>query len=197
MSFEIELLSARQSRRIPVRGERTTIGKAAENDISLPDDPAVSRLHAVLEQFPAGWCLTDVGSSNGTWLNGERVFTARRLRHGDEIQIGHTRLLVRDPTAAAHELTDSVAAPPTITARARDVLVSLCRPLLARDTSTEPASTGAIANELVITQAAVKQHLSNLYDKFAIPVDDSNRRVRLANEALRSGSVAIGDLRAG
>ena len=46
-------------------------------------------------------------------------------------------------------------------------------PLLARDMFTEPASTRAIADELVITQAAVKQHLANLYDKFG---DRARRR---------------------
>ena len=49
------------------------------------------------------------------------------------------------------------------------MLVALCRPLLARDMFTEPAPTRSIAEELVITQAAVKQHLANLYDKFGVP----------------------------
>ena len=77
------------------------------------------------------------------------------------------------------------------------MLVALCRPLLARDMFTEPASTQAIADELVITQAAVKQHLANLYDKFEVSANDSTRRVQLANEALRRGAVTIGDLRDG
>ena len=61
---------------------------------------------------------------------------------------------------------------------------------------TEPASTRAIADELVITQAAVKQHLANLYDKFGVPAGDSHRRARLANEALRRGAVSLTQLRA-
>jgi DNA-binding NarL/FixJ family response regulator len=61
---------------------------------------------------------------------------------------------------------------------------------------TEPAPTRAVAEELVITQAAVKQHLANLYDKFGIAPDDSNRRARLANEALRRGAVSLAELRA-
>jgi DNA-binding NarL/FixJ family response regulator len=75
------------------------------------------------------------------------------------------------------------------------VLVALCRPLLDRDMFTEPASTRAIADELVITQAAVKQHLANLYDKFGIQAGDSHRRARLANEALRRGAVSMTQLR--
>ena len=75
------------------------------------------------------------------------------------------------------------------------MLLALCRPLLDRDMFTEPASTRAIADELVITQAAVKQHLANLYDKFGVPPSDSNRRARLANDALRRGAVSLTQLR--
>ena len=74
------------------------------------------------------------------------------------------------------------------------MLVALCRPLLARDMFTEPASTRAIAEELVITQAAVKQHLANLYDKFGVAAGDDHRRARLANEALRRGAVSLSEL---
>jgi DNA-binding CsgD family transcriptional regulator len=49
---------------------------------------------------------------------------------------------------------------------------------------------------LVITQAAVKQHLANLYDKFGVAATDANRRARLANEALRRGAVSLTELRA-
>ena len=47
---------------------------------------------------------------------------------------------------------------------------------------------------LYVTEAAVKQHLQNLYDKFSIPTE-GDRRVRLANEALRRGAVTIAQLR--
>src|ERR671916_433612 len=113
-----------------------------------------SHLHAVLERFPAGWCVTDLGSSNGTWVNGERIWSARALRHGDEIRVGQTRLIFRDPLAAGGSVTEAEVAPPALTARERDVLIALCRPLLDRDMFTEAASTRAIAEELVITQPA-------------------------------------------
>jgi DNA-binding NarL/FixJ family response regulator len=76
------------------------------------------------------------------------------------------------------------------------VLLALCRPLLNRDMFTEPASIRAIADELVITQAAVKQHLANLYDKFGVAAGESHRRARLANDALRRGAVSLSQLRA-
>ena len=195
MSAQIEVISGVRSRRVELAADRSTVGKARENDIAVDDDATASGLHAVLERFAAGWTVTDLGSSNGTWVNGERIWASRRLRNGDEIRIGHTRLVFRDPLTAAGAVTEVEQAPPVLTARERDVLVALCRPLLARDIFTEPASTRAIAGELVITQAAVKQHLVNLYEKFGIASGDDHRRAALANEALRRGSVSLMDLR--
>jgi pSer/pThr/pTyr-binding forkhead associated (FHA) protein len=183
-----------RSRRVSLEANRTTIGNAPENDISLAEDATASHLHAMLEPFQAGWCITDLGSSNGTWVNGERIWSSRRLRHGDEIRIGHTRLIFRDPAHPASRQTEAETGPPMLTARERDVLVALCRPLLDRDMFTEPASTRTIAEELLITQTAVKQHLANLYDKFGVAGGDAHRRARLANEALRRGALTLTEL---
>jgi pSer/pThr/pTyr-binding forkhead associated (FHA) protein len=192
---QIEVITGVRSWRLQLTAERSTVGKADENDIALADDATASHLHAVLERFAAGWCVTDLGSSNGTWVNGERIWSSQRLRDGDEIRIGQTRLIFRDPLTAAGAATEAEQGAPVLTPRERDALVALCRPLLARDMFTEPASTRAIAEELVITQAAVKQHLANLYDKFGIPSDEVHRRARLANEALRRGAVSLTELR--
>jgi predicted component of type VI protein secretion system len=195
MGPQVEVMFGVHSWRFMLQSDRTTIGKSAENDIPLAEDPTASHLHAVLERFPAAWCVTDLGSSNGTWVNGERIWSSRRLRHGDEIRLGQTRLVFRDAVSAGGAQTEVEDAPPSLTARERDVLVALCRPLLDRDMFTEPAPTRVIAEELVITQAAVKQHLVNLYDKFGVAATDSNRRSRLANEALRRGAVSLTELR--
>ena len=126
-----------QSWRFELQSERTTVGKAPENDIVLVDDPTASHLHAMLERFPAGWCVTDLGSSNGTWVNGERIWASRHLRHGDEIRLGQTRLIFRDPLSAGGAQTEAEDASPSLTVRERDVLLALCRPLLDRDMFTE------------------------------------------------------------
>ena len=63
------------------------------------------------------------------------------------------------------------------------MLAVLCRPLLDRDLFTEPASIREIAAELVVSEAAVKQHLANLYAKFDVGEGSTHRRSRLANEA--------------
>ena len=195
MQPQVEVMEGVSSWRFTLEADRTTVGKAAENDVALEHDPTASHLHAMFERFPAGWCVTDLGSSNGTWVNGERIWASHRLRHGDEIRVGQTRLIFRDPLSASGPQTEAEDAPPALTTRERDVLVALCKPLLERDMFTEPASTHAIAEELVITQAAVKQHLANLFDKFGIQAGDSHRRARLANEVLRRGAVSLTELR--
>ena len=66
---------------------------------------------------------------------------------------------------------------------------------LDEDLFTEPATLKEVAAELVVSEAAVKQHLANLYTKFDIGVDRTHRRTRLANEAIQRGAVTIADLR--
>jgi len=70
------------------------------------------------------------------------------------------------------------------------VLAALCRPAFNSDVFSEPASVRQIAEALVVTEAAIKQHLMHLYDKFAIGETGERRRVGLAREALRLGLVA-------
>lgn len=71
---------------------RVIIGRG-QVDVSIPDRK-ISRRHASLEVYGAACVLLkDLGSTNGTWVNGERVHTAE-LQDGDEIRIGETVLSV-------------------------------------------------------------------------------------------------------
>src|SRR5438270_10255557 len=77
---------------------RQTIGRRGSNDIALPWDDQVSRVHAELERIGDCWAVADDGlSTNGTFLNGSRVGARRRPRDGDCIRVGSSVLLVRDP----------------------------------------------------------------------------------------------------
>lgn len=180
---------------VDLEGDRVTVGKAHTCDVAIPWDPAVSRLHAALERYGEGaWAMKDLGSRNGTFVNGERVTQERVLRPGDEVRVGETRLVFRterrfeDPTTAATE------GPPALTARQRDVLVELCRPMLRGEVFREPATAREIADVLYVSEDAVKQHLRNLYQKFGIHEGERRRRVTLANEAIRRGAVGPADL---
>jgi DNA-binding NarL/FixJ family response regulator len=65
--------------------------------------------------------------------------------------------------------------------------------MFSGDVFRQPATTRQIATELVVTEAAVKQHLSRLYDKFGID-EQEGRRARLANEAIRRGAVSTAEI---
>lgn len=82
----------------------------------------------------------------------------------------------------------------SITPRERDVLVALCRPAATHELFVEPASVREMAQTLAVTEAAVKQHLLNLYEKFGICEGDERRRVTLAREALRTGVIDLTEL---
>jgi DNA-binding CsgD family transcriptional regulator len=174
---------------------RLTLGTDAANDLVLPADPTLSRLHAVLERYGAGWCVRDLDSRNGTFVNGQRVWRERPLHPGDELRVGATRLVYRSEEPSGGKATQASEPPPELTRREREVLLVLCRTVLAGEAFTEPASIREIAEVLVVSEAAVKQHLGHLYDKFGIHDGGERRRVRLANEALRRGAVTITALR--
>ena len=75
----------------PVRGRSITIGRHEDNTIVL-DNPRVSSYHARIDKTGSDYVLTDLQSTNGTFMNNENV-VSRRLQHGDRIRIGEHLLL--------------------------------------------------------------------------------------------------------
>jgi diguanylate cyclase (GGDEF)-like protein len=69
-------------------GEVLEIGRSPELRVSLPDVPSVSRLHARLAHCEEAVTLEDLGSTNGTYVNGRMVLGPERLRSGDRFQVG-------------------------------------------------------------------------------------------------------------
>jgi hypothetical protein len=190
----LDIQTRRDSRRFVLEQQVIAIGRSDANAIMLPDDPSVSRAHALLERLPAGWAIRDLGSRNGTSVNGKRIWSDRVLHPGDRIEIGSARLVFGRAPSGPADHTVGPDRPPELTRRERDILIELCRPAIAGDVFTEPASIRDIAGTLFITEAAVKQHLSHLYDKFGVTGEGERRRTRLANEAVRRGAIAIADL---
>ena len=174
---------------IPLRGDVTTVGRGRSVDVHLAD-PSVSRLHAeIICRGPYAY-VTDLGlSRNGTRVNG-RLVARRVLEDGDVLTFGSARCrvfgLMTEELAAEVELRRPAA--PELTRRELDVVTSLCRPALSDEAFVAPATAREIAADLVVTEAAVKQHLLRLYQKFRIP-EGANRRVRLANEVVALGMV--------
>ncbi len=78
-------------------GEEMVLGRANEADISIPDT-SVSRKHVRFRRLPEGWAVEDLGSGNGTLLNGVAVAEESPLRNGDTLVVGDTELSFSDPS---------------------------------------------------------------------------------------------------
>jgi hypothetical protein len=69
-----------------------TFGRAAGCTVSVPDDTYMSQVHARVYMDDGDVFVEDLDSTNGTFINGERVHGTRQLFHGDKLQVGHTVL---------------------------------------------------------------------------------------------------------
>jgi len=76
------------------------IGRTEGNEIVNPDS-RISRRHAVIQRQGQRFVLVDLGSTNGTFLNDIRIFTARKLKHGDFILVGSLRYVFHQPSLTA------------------------------------------------------------------------------------------------
>jgi serine phosphatase RsbU (regulator of sigma subunit) len=119
-------------------GDAVVIGRTGKADIAI-DDHSVSRRHARLFRDGAAWFIEDLGSRNGTLLNGKALSDPAEARPGDTIRIGDTQLRVRSVGKAEREF----ASPPPITdAPADNAYFSVLRPV-AELIQTTDADVGA------------------------------------------------------
>jgi len=189
----------RRQRLLRLDGVRLSVGRSDTNDVALPWDTEVSRLHAELECIAGEWTVVDDGlSRNGTYVNGTRISGRVRLRDGDVVRVGRTILGYRRPDAdetAEHTVVaGEPVTPATLSPTQRSVLMALARPYKHGDFATPPTNQ-AIADELHLSVDAVKAHLRALFQRFGIEhLPQNQKRSRLVAEALQSGVIASRDL---
>ena len=110
-------------RKIPLRVGRLTLGRSSENDLSYPDDQALSRRHLIFD-FDGQICwVEDLKTTNGSQLNGSRLTGRQRLEENDAVSAGSLSLTFGALTATApdvsfvpDELSDSQGFQPRISA---------------------------------------------------------------------------------
>ena len=178
--------------------QRATIGRQDACDVAVPEDPSVSRVHAVLERIGDEWTLVDDGSSrNGSFVNGQRVHGRQLLRDGDVVRVGDTRLVFRAVRDRATAETAPASSPQIeVSAAQRRVLIALCRPFAGSGFAPLP-SNGEIAEELFLSAETVKSHLHALFHVFGLDdVPPQQKRAQLAAAALERGVVTLPDLTA-
>ena len=110
-------------RKIPLRVGRLTLGRSSENDLSYPDDQALSRRHLIFD-FDGQICwIEDLKTTNGSQLNGSRLAGRQRLEENDAVSAGSLSLTFGtltetepDVTFVPDELSDSQGFEPRLAA---------------------------------------------------------------------------------
>jgi len=174
---------------------RLTIGRAEGCDLYLSWDHEVSRLHAQLEHIGTDWVLVDDGlSRNGTYLNGERMMGRRRLRDGDVVLVGASRISYcahRSTPSPDTRIAQNVVTTYSLSPTQRQVITALCRPYISGTPYATPATNHQIADELYLSIDSVKNHLRTLFGKFGVEhLPQNQKRSRLVEMAFRSGLVS-------
>lgn len=115
-----------------------TIGREAYNDVVLID-PEASRKHAQIS-FQAGrYVVEDLGSTNGTFVNGRQILTATTLNRGDVIEVGEmARILFQGP---AGDISETVMRKPSTS---RDATVAMPDDLATFSESLKPISADSL-----------------------------------------------------
>lgn len=180
LSELFEVASAAGVSLIPVRGSTMRVGRAVDNDIVLGQERTVSRRHAQFEQREDTWVVSDLGSHNGTFVNGERLRAGeeRTIGAGDVVGVGDATIrlagaahddgqTVQDSSAQSiHELLTALSA------REREVLALVA----------EGRTDDQVAASLFISTKTVHSHLDRIRDKTGL-----RRRAELTRLAVRLG----------
>src|SRR5260370_24008428 len=81
-----------KTRTFPLDRDRFPLGRAGNNELCYPDDAGLSRQHLALERAADSWTIRDMGSKNGSFVNGNRIVAPHTLDPNDRITAGHLTL---------------------------------------------------------------------------------------------------------
>jgi hypothetical protein len=176
----------------PLGFEPVSIGRHGDNEVILPD-PQVSRHHAEILMQGGRWLIADLGSANGTFVNGQQITGPQVLNHGDLLRVGQTQFRVEIAGAIAAQDTLVEALPPVEAAPAAApklprtavalawtalaliavtlILVFVVRPLVGggRDTGTATPTTSVAIEATSIQSATATATIPVRPTKTAIP----------------------------
>lgn len=120
LPYLVILEGPRIGTRFSLKDGQNIIGRATANEIRL-DDQSVSRQHAEVTHTPSGWMVKDLGSKNGTMVNGKPIAESVVIGHKDIVKTGIYQLrLILQPTPEEEEL----ALPPELAMLDRTLFVS-------------------------------------------------------------------------
>ncbi|HEX5504947.1 MAG TPA: FHA domain-containing protein, partial [Thermomicrobiales bacterium] len=176
---------------LAVGGAGLTIGRQDGNDLVL-DDARISRQHARLEVRGGDLVVTDLGSANGTRINGRAVSGSQPLRPGDVLQLGGTKLRLEAPAAPA--------APAPLPVPVRGDAPTIAAP----DLPTGPLNTGAPAGPRLVVEngpGAGREYpldraslVIGRHEASDIVLEDTQASRQHARFTVRDGQVTVTDL---
>lgn len=105
-------------REVTIEDGIAAVGRASDNTIALSDDSNISRYHIEIETRDGEFWLIELGSSNGTTVNGEKVYDERKLNDGDVILLGGSSeiLFELEKEKPAETAPETAAPTPTVSA---------------------------------------------------------------------------------
>ena len=167
-----------RGRVLVIDADEQVLGRREGSDLQLAD-PHVSRAHAVIRRQSGAVWLEDLGSTGGTFVNGEPVTGSQALRHGDVVRFGtvETRFEDRSALMESDEATEMIELPPVedkpvLSPRQQEVLDFL------KDGLTNPE----IAARLGVTERTVKAHCQEVFDRLG-----ARNRTAAVAAAMRMG----------
>jgi pSer/pThr/pTyr-binding forkhead associated (FHA) protein len=171
---------------VELQAERTLFGRGPECDVLL-DDSTVSSAHLEVARHGSAFVATDLGSLNGTVLNGRRLVRPVRLADGDTLALGSCRLRVSIPAATA--TTPAEAPVIALTADELAVAAALVSRYRAPGALAErPATRAEIAAATHLAERTVTRRLESLAGKLRLDAHDPHERShRLAQRILELG----------
>ncbi|MBA3857519.1 MAG: hypothetical protein C0507_11480 [Cyanobacteria bacterium PR.3.49] len=89
---QVIVVVQKTGQKVPLKNRKVKIGRDPSNQVVIPDDTFTSRHHAWISYEETDFWLEDLGSTNGTLLNGHPVVKRQVLSAGDKIRVGHTEL---------------------------------------------------------------------------------------------------------
>ena len=111
------------ARTVRLENARMALGRSSANELCFAEDAGLSRQHLVFERNGDGWQVKDLGSKNGTLVNGQRITAPRALQPGDRISAGH--LIIDCAGAPASDQTVIFVEPLEISSGTGTVVTSL------------------------------------------------------------------------
>jgi adenylate cyclase len=147
--------------------ETSSIGRTRESAIPIAD-PRTSRRHALIRRQNDGFWFFDLGSSNGSMINGRRVTTAQRLKEGDLIQIGNHQLRFQGGLREGETFDTTLSDHTLVEIQSRDVILLVSDIQGFTDLSEKLAPeqlAPIIGTWYAETERALETHGANL-DKF-------------------------------